>query len=110
MDTNNENIQLFRSLFKGREDVFAVRWEKGNKSGYMPAYFYDPYRFRMHKMNGGSFQNFTEKSYLKLTDEQIHKHLTNNILPTLHMPIKYESILSNTFFDIQNKILTFDKI
>lgn len=70
-----DNINLFRSLFKGREDVFAVRWEKGNKSGYMPAYFYDPYRLRAHKMNGGTFQNFTEKSYLKLTDEQIQKHL-----------------------------------
>ncbi|MDD3771974.1 MAG: DEAD/DEAH box helicase family protein [Weeksellaceae bacterium] len=71
----SSQIQLFRSLFKGREDVFAVRWEKGNKSGYMPAYFYDPYRLRVHKMNGGTFQNFTEKSYLKLTGEQIQKHL-----------------------------------
>jgi hypothetical protein len=35
MDANSENIQLLRSLFKGREDVFAVRWEKGNKSGFM---------------------------------------------------------------------------
>jgi superfamily II DNA or RNA helicase len=69
------NVHLFRSLFKGREDVFAVRWEKGSKSGYMPAYFYDPYRFRAHKMNGGTFQNFTEKSNLKLTDEQIQNHL-----------------------------------
>jgi len=75
MVSNSENINLFRSLFKGREDVFAVRWEKGNKSGYMPAYFYDPYRLRIHKMNGGIFQNFSEKSYLKLTDEQIQKHL-----------------------------------
>ncbi|MBV6429806.1 MAG: hypothetical protein KIPDCIKN_04381 [Haliscomenobacter sp.] len=75
METNSERINLFRFLFKGREDVFAVRWEKGNKSGYMPAYFYDPYRFRAHKMNGGTFQNFTEKSYLKLTDEQIQQHL-----------------------------------
>lgn len=75
MVSNLENINVFRSLFKGREDVFAVRWEKGNKSGYMPAYFYDPYRLRAHKMNGGTFQNFTEKSYLKLTDEQIQKHL-----------------------------------
>ena len=69
------HIQLFKSLFKGRENVFAVRWEKGNKSGYMPAFFYDPYRLRVHKMNGGTFQGFTEKSYLKLTDEQIQKHL-----------------------------------
>lgn len=41
----------------------------------MPASFYDLYRLRTHKMNGGTFQNFTEKSYLKLTDEQIQKHL-----------------------------------
>jgi superfamily II DNA or RNA helicase len=75
IESNSNNISLFRSLFKGREDVFAVRWEKGNKSGYMPAYFYDPYRLRVHKMNGGKFQNFTDKSYLKLTDEQIQKHL-----------------------------------
>lgn len=75
MVLNPENITLFRSLFKGREDVFAVRWEKGNKSGYMPAVFYNLYRFRAHKMNGGTFQNFNEKSYLKLTDEQIQKHL-----------------------------------
>ena len=75
MVSNPGNISTFRSLFKGREDVFAVRWEKENKSGYMPAVFYDPYRFRAHKMNGGTFHNFTEKSYLKLTDEQIQKHL-----------------------------------
>lgn len=39
------NILLFKSPFKGREDVFAIRWEKEKKSGYMPAYFFDPYRF-----------------------------------------------------------------
>ena len=75
MQKQQDNINLFRSLFKGREDVFAFRWEKGNKSGYMPAYFYDPYLIRVHKMNGGTFQTFTEKSYLKFTDEQIQKHL-----------------------------------
>lgn len=33
----HEQVQLFKSVFKGREDVFAIRWEKGSKSGYMPA-------------------------------------------------------------------------
>lgn len=70
----SEKINLFKSLFKGREDVFALRWEKGNKSGYSPAYFYDPYRFRTHRISGGTFQNFEEKSYLKLSDEEIEKH------------------------------------
>ncbi|MGX7835747.1 TOTE conflict system archaeo-eukaryotic primase domain-containing protein, partial [Campylobacter fetus subsp. venerealis] len=52
--TTPAHLALVKSLFKGREDVFATRWEKGSKSGYMPAYFFDPYRYRAHKMQGGS--------------------------------------------------------
>ncbi|MCB0531997.1 MAG: DEAD/DEAH box helicase [Saprospiraceae bacterium] len=69
------NIKIFRSYFKGRTDVFATRWEKGAKSGYMPAYEFDPYLYRRHKMGGGTFQNFNAKNYLSFTDEQIAKHL-----------------------------------
>src|SRR5258705_13900583 len=76
----SNQIQLFKSVFKGREDVFAVRWEKENKSGYMPAYYYDPYLYRAHKMKGGTFQNYTDKTYLKLTDSEIVKHLTGTQL------------------------------
>ena len=32
---NKNDLQIFKSLFKGREDVFAIRWEKGEKSGYI---------------------------------------------------------------------------
>jgi hypothetical protein len=50
MDENfSYQIQLFKPVFKGREDVFAVRWEKENKRGYMPACFYDPYMYRLIK-------------------------------------------------------------
>ncbi len=37
--SNSEKITLFRSLFRGREDVFPRRWEnpKTGKSGYAPA-------------------------------------------------------------------------
>lgn len=76
MQLSAKNISLFKYLFKGREDVFATRWEKDKKSGYMPAYFFDPYRFRVHKMKGGTFQNYADKSYFPLTDEQIIKHLS----------------------------------
>ena len=75
MENLHTKISLFRSLFKGREDIFATRWEKDKKSGYMPAYFFDPYRYRAHKMKGGTFQNYPDKSYLQLTDDQIAKHL-----------------------------------
>ena len=34
----DEKIKLFRSLFREREDMYAVRWEgKNGKSGYSPA-------------------------------------------------------------------------
>jgi hypothetical protein len=33
--SSNQKITLFRSLFIGREDIYAVRWEnKSGKSGY----------------------------------------------------------------------------
>lgn len=76
----SNQIQIFKSLFKGRQDVFAIRWEKQNKSGYMPAYYYDPYLYRAHVMKGGTFQNFNDKTYLKLTDEEIAKHLNGDKL------------------------------
>lgn len=36
--STEEKIRLFRSLFKGREDVFARRWysKTTDKSGYQP--------------------------------------------------------------------------
>jgi hypothetical protein len=56
--TPDEKIKLFRSLFKGREDVYARRWEnsKTNKSGYSPA-----------KKN--------KETLLSITDEVINNHL-----------------------------------
>ena len=37
--TGSDKIGLFRSLFRGREDVFPLRWEnaKSRKNGYAPA-------------------------------------------------------------------------
>ncbi len=56
-------IEIFKSVFKGRADVFATRWEKGPKSGYAPALVYDPYFNRTHKTKGGILQN-NEKGLL----------------------------------------------
>jgi len=80
MGITSEHIQLFKSIFQGRDDVFATRWEKNGKSGYMPAYSFDPYMFRLHKMKGGTFQNYPNKQYQSLTDEQIFKHLNGEQL------------------------------
>lgn len=97
----NEQIKLFCSLFKGREDVFALRWEKSTKSGYMPAYSYDPYMYRLHKQKGGTFKNYKDKSYLKLDDYQVAKHLNGQ-----HFIGIYPLLKNNTSWFI---IADFDK-
>lgn len=76
----NKKIDLIRTLFKAREDVFAIQWQKKNKSGYMPAYFYDPYRYKLHRMKGGTFKNYNDKTLLPLTDHEINRHLSGEQL------------------------------
>jgi len=60
MFSREERIHIFKSLFKGREDVFARRWEKwqGGVSGYAPLY-----------------TDQDKESYVPLTDGWIEKHL-----------------------------------
>lgn len=70
-----EQLKTYKSLFKGREDVFAVRWEKDGRSGYMPAYDVDWNAYKIHKTNGGSFQNFKQKAPQPLSNSEILSHL-----------------------------------
>ena len=69
----DEKVKLFRSLFRGREDVYAARWEGRNgKTGYSPAY---------RKIWSNSFQKKPDepKEYFPLTDQVIHDHLTGKL-------------------------------
>jgi superfamily II DNA or RNA helicase len=84
----DKELTIFKSLFRGREDIYAIRWEKVNKSGYMPAYTFDPYHFKAHRMKGGTFQNYANKQYQELTDEQLMKHLKGEQLIGLYPLLK----------------------
>lgn len=72
----DEQVRIFKTLFKGREDVFAVRWEKEGKSGYMPAYNLNWDEFSKFKAGGGTIKDFPHKQFSKLTDQRIINHLT----------------------------------
>ena len=85
---SDTHVDLFRSVFKGREDVFAIHWEKGNKSGYMPAYQYDPHMYRLHKMKGDTLRIYKYKTYLPLTNVQIIKHLNGEQLIGIYPLLK----------------------
>lgn len=72
-----EKIQLFRSLFKGREDVFARRWYSKTmvKSGYQPVcenewneQFCDKKKFKCSAC--------PNRKLMALTDKDIYRHLS----------------------------------
>jgi superfamily II DNA or RNA helicase len=75
--TPEEKISLFRNLFRGREDVFAIRWEgKGGKSGYSPAGITD-WR-AIHVARPEVRKKVARKTRIlqPLTDDAIRNHLT----------------------------------
>jgi len=74
MGNQYEDIEIFKTLFQGRQDIYAVRWEKDGKSGYMPAYKVDWSDYNIHKFKGGSFKNYSKKEYQTLSDEILYRH------------------------------------
>jgi superfamily II DNA or RNA helicase len=71
-----EKVALFRSLFRGREDVYPVRWQSANgKSGYSPAC--------KHEWEAGvcgkpriKCADCTARELLPVTDQVIFDHLS----------------------------------
>ncbi len=77
VSTPEEKISLFRDLFRGREDVFAIRWEgKSGKSGYSPASIMD-WR-AVHVARPEERKKVARKTRMlqPLTDDAIRNHLT----------------------------------
>lgn len=90
---SEEQLVLFQSLFRGRTDVYARRWEKNGKSGYSPAYSFDWPEFMAHKNSGGTLKNFQNKKLIPITPYILKKHLfggeTIGIYPILTGNLSY---------------------
>ena len=67
---------MFRRLFRGREDVYAVRWERSGKSGYSPACVMDWRAIHSAKPEERKKIGRKTRSLLPLTDDAIRDHLT----------------------------------
>jgi hypothetical protein len=73
--SKEQKVELFRSLFRGREDVYAVRWETSKgATGYSPAH--------SHKNDGKpcrrsrkECEKLGERLYFPLTAGVIYGHL-----------------------------------
>ncbi len=63
--SKQERLELFKSLFRGRTDVFARRWEKydGSVAGYAPMY-----------------SDWKKQSYALLTDAVFERHLLGEMV------------------------------
>ena len=71
-----QKIALFRSLFRGREDVYAQRWESPDgRSGYSPKAERDWNAYYSTKPEDRKRVDKETRKNIALTDEAIHAHL-----------------------------------
>jgi len=85
--STQDKIRLFRSLFRGRDDVYAVRWEgKNGKSGYSPACIRDSRSFFASKTEA-----VKQRQLLPLTDQVIHDHLSGKLTAGIYPLLKDET-------------------
>ena len=80
-----DKVALFRSLFRGRDDIYPVRWERNGKSGYSPAGVRE--WDRSTQLANNKKKSFHYTKLFPLTDEVITDHLlgkhTIGIYPVL---------------------------
>lgn len=78
--TPQQKISIFKNLFKGREDVFAVYWEKADKSkkGYTPVCLNEWKNGICIKLQRGKCKDCKNQKYATLNDYYIEQHLRGN--------------------------------
>jgi superfamily II DNA or RNA helicase len=86
--TAEQRIAIFRSLFRGREDVYAIRWENADgRSGYMPKADRDCKSYLSATAEDRKKVDRLTRTYRPLTDDAVRAHLvgehTAGIYPLL---------------------------
>ena len=71
-----KRIALFRALFRGREDVYATRWENPDgRSGYSPAALKDWKTINASKPEDRKKVDRITRKFVPLTDTVVENHL-----------------------------------
>lgn len=71
-----KRIALFRNLFRGREDIYARRWENSDgRSGYSPAALKDWKTINASKLADRKKVDRITRKFLPLTDTVVENHL-----------------------------------
>ena len=75
-ERGRRRIALFRSLFRGREDVYARRWENADgRRGYMPAVVKDWKAINRSRPEERKKVDQKTRRFLPLTDAVVENHL-----------------------------------
>jgi len=74
--TAAQRITLFRSLFRGRDDVYAIRWENADgRTGYMPKADRDWKSYLSATAEDRKKVDRQTRTYRPLTDDVVRAHL-----------------------------------
>src|ERR1035438_907820 len=74
--TAEQRIALFRSLFRGRQDIYAIRWENNDgRSGYMPKADRDWKSYLRARDEDRKKVDRLTRTYRPLTDDVVRGHL-----------------------------------
>jgi superfamily II DNA or RNA helicase len=89
---SSAKIHLFMSLFKGRSDVYAKRWENKNKgiSGYSPVCL-NQWQAGVCKKPKISCSKCENKDYAALDEDAIENHLRGNIVAGVYPMLQDET-------------------
>ena len=77
--TAEQRIELFRSLFRGRDDVYAIRWENADgRSGYMPRADRDWKSYLRAKDKDRKKVDRQTRTFRPLTQDVVRGHLVGD--------------------------------
>ena len=93
--SNVEKVALFRSLFRGRDDVFPRRWEnsKTGKSGYAPA-CYNEWLRGICKKPQIKCSKCPNQAFVPVSDDIVRNHLQGRDITN---PRKTESFVAGVY-------------
>jgi superfamily II DNA or RNA helicase len=93
--SNVEKVALFRSLFRGRDDVFPRRWEnpKSGKAGYAPACHNEWVR-GICKKPRIKCSNCPNQAFVPVSDEVVRSHLQGRDVAS---PPKFEPFVAGIY-------------
>lgn len=78
--SETEKIRIFRSLFRGREDVYAVRWERADgRKGYMPRSERDWRAYNAAPNAEKERVDRETRKYFPFDDEAVRAHLQGKL-------------------------------